>query len=126
MLSTSPIQSFTQSFIYQQHNKMPVLTPARASPLAEPKVCVVTGSSRGIGKSIALALAKEGQRVVINDLKGQEEVANETAAEVEAAGGEAFVVSPRPVDISLRLTSNRASLVVSFKCSVCKTDTIAC
>lgn len=32
------------------------------------KVALVTGSSRGIGKSIALALAKQGADIIINDL----------------------------------------------------------
>lgn len=43
------------------------------------KVAVVTGSSRGIGRAIAVRLAKEGCRVVINyskDLKGAKETQN--------------------------------------------------
>ena len=34
----------------------------------EGKVAVVTGSGRGIGRAIALKLASEGARLVINDL----------------------------------------------------------
>ncbi len=51
------------------------------------KVALVTGSGRGIGRSIALKLAAEGARVVVNDL--DEPVANEVVAEIRAGGGEA-------------------------------------
>lgn len=34
------------------------------------KVAIVTGSGRGIGRDIALLLAKEGAKVVVNDLGG--------------------------------------------------------
>jgi 3-oxoacyl-[acyl-carrier protein] reductase len=40
------------------------------------KVALVSGSGRGIGRSIALKLASEGARLVINDLDA--EPANET------------------------------------------------
>jgi len=51
------------------------------------KVALVSGSGRGIGREIALKLASEGARVVINDLDA--EPANETLADIVAAGGEA-------------------------------------
>jgi 3-oxoacyl-[acyl-carrier protein] reductase len=51
------------------------------------KVALVSGSGRGIGRSIALKLASEGARVVINDL--DEAPALETVAEIKALGGEA-------------------------------------
>lgn len=53
------------------------------------KVAIVSGSGRGIGRAIALKLAGEGARVVINDLDA--EPANETAAAIKELGSEAVV-----------------------------------
>lgn len=53
----------------------------------EGKVALVSGSGRGIGREIALKLASEGARVVINDLDA--EPAQLTVQEVLAAGGQA-------------------------------------
>jgi 3-oxoacyl-[acyl-carrier protein] reductase len=51
------------------------------------KVALITGSGRGIGRSIALKLASEGARIVVNDLDA--EPAAETVAALRAAGAEA-------------------------------------
>lgn len=51
------------------------------------KVALVTGSGRGIGRAIALKLASEGARLVVNDL--DDAPAMEVAAAIRAAGGEA-------------------------------------
>ena len=51
------------------------------------KVALVTGSGRGIGRAIAMKLAAEGARVVINDLDSAP--AEETVQAIRAAGGEA-------------------------------------
>jgi 3-oxoacyl-[acyl-carrier protein] reductase len=45
------------------------------------KVCIVTGSSRGICKGIATAFAREGAKIVIN-YRSQEELAKETAGDL--------------------------------------------
>jgi 3-oxoacyl-[acyl-carrier protein] reductase len=54
------------------------------------RIAFVTGASRGIGRAIALALAKAGARIVVasNEPENNEKV----AAEIRAAGGEAFTV----------------------------------
>ena len=53
------------------------------------KVAIVSGSGRGIGRSVALKLAREGARVVVNDLEAS--TAEETADAIRSAGGEATV-----------------------------------
>jgi 3-oxoacyl-[acyl-carrier protein] reductase len=55
------------------------------------KVALVTGSSRGIGRSIALRLAADGFQVVVNYRSGAEAAA-EVVGAIEAAGGEALAI----------------------------------
>ncbi|MBV1896386.1 MAG: SDR family oxidoreductase [Rhodobacteraceae bacterium] len=50
---------------------------------------LVSGSGRGIGREIALKLASEGARIVVNDLDA--DPANETAEAIRKIGGEAVV-----------------------------------
>jgi NAD(P)-dependent dehydrogenase (short-subunit alcohol dehydrogenase family) len=64
--------------------------------LLDGKVAIVTGSGGGIGREHALALAKEGAAVVVNDLGGardgtgaSQNMADQVVAEIKAAGGEA-------------------------------------
>lgn len=45
------------------------------------KVCIITGSSRGIGKGIAKALAREGARIMIN-YRSEEDLAKQVADEI--------------------------------------------
>jgi NAD(P)-dependent dehydrogenase (short-subunit alcohol dehydrogenase family) len=64
--------------------------------LLEGKVAIVTGAGGGIGREEALALAREGAKVVVNDLGSDRhgggrgaELADRVVAEIKAAGGEA-------------------------------------
>src|SRR5713101_6537303 len=60
------------------------------------KVAVVTGAARGIGREVAVLMARLGARVVVNDYGGTESgqgggqaPADEVVAEVRKAGGQA-------------------------------------
>jgi 3-oxoacyl-[acyl-carrier protein] reductase len=52
------------------------------------RVAIVTGASRGIGRAIALELARRRARVVVN-YQSSAEAAAQVVAEIETAGGEA-------------------------------------
>jgi len=62
------------------------------------RVALVTGSSRGIGRAIALRLARAGARVVVNYLNHARE-AEEVAEAIRACGSEALVVQ---ADVTVR------------------------
>jgi 3-oxoacyl-[acyl-carrier protein] reductase len=55
------------------------------------KVALVTGASRGIGRAIALTVAREGGVVVVNYVTRQDE-ADRVVAEILAGGGQALAV----------------------------------
>ena len=64
--------------------------------LLQGKVAVVTGSGRGVGRGIALALAREGAKVLINDVgcevdgRGSaQDPAAQVVNEIKAMGGDA-------------------------------------
>jgi NAD(P)-dependent dehydrogenase (short-subunit alcohol dehydrogenase family) len=55
------------------------------------RVAIVTGAGNGLGRAEALALARSGARLILNDLPG--DAIDAAAAQVRAAGGEAVVVT---------------------------------
>ncbi|MCU0606410.1 MAG: 3-oxoacyl-[acyl-carrier-protein] reductase [Candidatus Edwardsbacteria bacterium] len=60
------------------------------------KTAIVTGSAQGIGKAIALALAKQGANVVVSDVNLEE--AQKTSSEIEALGVTSIAVKCNVAD----------------------------
>ena len=65
-------------------------------PGVQDRVVVVTGAGGGLGREYALALAREGASVIVNDLGGSRDgtgaghnMADQVVEEIKAAGGEA-------------------------------------
>jgi 3-oxoacyl-[acyl-carrier protein] reductase len=55
------------------------------------KTAIVTGSRRGIGRAIALALAKEGANVTVSDISRED--CQEVVAEIEKMAGRGWRLS---------------------------------
>merc|ERR1719487_1362894 len=64
---------------------------ASSVSMAEGPVCIVTGGSRGLGRSIALALGAEGCRVVVN-YANSAAAAEAVVAEIKSLGGDGIAV----------------------------------
>ena len=62
------------------------------------KTCVVTGSSKGIGRGIAERFGEDGCDVVVN-YRGSAGTAEETVEAIEAAGGAAIAVQADVTDL---------------------------
>lgn len=56
------------------------------------KTALITGGSRGIGKEVCLAYAREGARVAVNFYPGNEAEADELIRQIEAGGGQAIAI----------------------------------
>ena len=73
--------------------------------ICEDQVVIVTGAGRGLGRSHALELARQGARVVVNDLgverdgtQGTDSPAQQVVNEIQSLGGEAIVNSADVAD----------------------------
>ncbi|MDA3040375.1 MAG: SDR family NAD(P)-dependent oxidoreductase, partial [Actinomycetota bacterium] len=73
-----------------------VQDPSASGHSLNGRVVIVTGGGRGVGREHALLFAREGAKVVVNDLGGAQDgtgsdigPAAETVAEIESFGGEA-------------------------------------
>ena len=76
--------------------------------IMENETAIVTGAGRGIGKAVAIKLAKEGKNVVIN-YSSSEEDAKKVAAECESYGVKTLTVkgdvsNPEDCDRIIKLT----------------------
>lgn len=60
------------------------------------RIAIVTGAGGGLGRQHALFLARQGAKVVVNDLS--QEAANSVAVEIAAAGGDAMAIAGSVTD----------------------------
>jgi len=76
------------------------------------KVAIITGAGRGIGKAIAIALAREGASVIINDVDIQ--TAEKVTKEIKSLGWKALAIQ---VDVSDSKEVNQMvqSVIKKFK-----------
>ena len=72
----------------------------------EGKVSLVTGASRGLGRTIAIKLASLGSKVAINYLTS-DEAANRVAEEIESANGAAMLLKANVADTGAVRTMTR-------------------
>jgi 3-oxoacyl-[acyl-carrier protein] reductase len=71
----------------------------------ENKIIIVTGSGQGLGKTYALALAREGAKVVVSDISAHQ--AENTANEIRNNGNDAIAI---PTDVSIENDANRLAI----------------
>lgn len=75
------------------------------------KVALVTGAGTGIGKGVAVELARRGAKVAVNYHSGDsDEGAKDTAARIDETGGEAMLV---PADVSDKREIDRMASMVA-------------
>ena len=71
--------------------RVPQHAVSTLSMAADGPVCIVTGGSRGLGRAIALALGKEGCRVVVN-YAASAAAAEAVVEEIKSLGGDGIAV----------------------------------
>ncbi|KAB8224950.1 hypothetical protein BDV33DRAFT_199234 [Aspergillus novoparasiticus] len=76
-----------------------------------PRVAIVTGSARGIGKAIALRLARDGYSVCINDIPGAQDEINRVVDEINATSTPEATSSSRPLAIGIAADVTSSSAV---------------
>ena len=85
------------------------------------KVAIITGSSRGIGKAIAEAMAEQGAKVVISSRK--QDACDETAAAINAAHGEGTALA---VAANISSKDDLQHLVDATRAAFGKVDVLVC
>jgi NAD(P)-dependent dehydrogenase (short-subunit alcohol dehydrogenase family) len=95
--------------------------------LLQGKVALVTGAGGGLGREHALALAKEGAKVVVNDLGGARDgsgtgskgMADHVVDEIKALGGEAVATYDSVADVAAGERIVKAAIDAFGKLDIC-------
>jgi 3-oxoacyl-[acyl-carrier protein] reductase len=84
----------------------------------EGKVAIITGGARRIGRAMALALAQDGARIVVNTKSARAE-AEETAKAVETVGSKALVhIISNLLSNAVKYSDDGGVVVVGSSCRV--------
>lgn len=83
------------------------------------RVALITGSTKGIGKAIAVRMAEQGAKVVISSRN--QDACDEVAKEIKDAGGEALAIA-----CNINYVEQLANLVAETKKHYGKIDTLVC
>lgn len=93
LTKSAPIVRAIKPQLLKQTSRLGFASKAAPAELLRKKVdgknVIITGSARGIGKSIALRLATDGYNVCINDIPALEKACDEVVKEIESMGGKA-------------------------------------
>jgi 3-oxoacyl-[acyl-carrier protein] reductase len=73
------------------------MTTSPHQSAARPRIAIVTGGSRGIGRAVSRRLSSAGFAVVVNYASGAD-AAKETVASIDAAGGQAIAIQADVAD----------------------------
>jgi len=93
----SPAGNWTQLEFFDDEGKNPTLKEYEGRGLMQDKAVLITGGDSGIGRSVAVLMAREGADVSIVYLPYEEEDAQGTKAFIEKAGRKANLL---PMDIT--------------------------
>ena len=102
-----------------------------AQPLSlRGRVALVTGSGRGVGRTIARLLAKRGATVIVNSFHSRE-AGEQTAAEIIDQGGQALhvwgsVANPAHVDNVFDEITHRIGQLDILVCNASMDDRLLC
>lgn len=91
LLNTLFLVGFARAFVTRSY------VTTRSSSLRmvadDAKVVLVTGSSRGLGRAIAMEMGKHQQKVVVNYISdSSKESAEQTVEEIKKMGGDAIAI----------------------------------